>query len=174
MPFQLPIITYHSTYFSLSIHSMKKKTLMTMRLFTEMMNTAAIPETFSILTSRLPSIFTSTCYNDEALPFATEVLQTEIGHLFEHIILEYLCRYKIESGEANAIYSGLTRWDWHSDPRGVFHITLTAGSEDIKILGQAIDQSIHLLSYIIAHKPQIIPVPQPSNFLFAQSQKEII
>ncbi|KKR25220.1 MAG: hypothetical protein UT56_C0002G0034 [Candidatus Levybacteria bacterium GW2011_GWB1_39_7] len=57
--------------------------------------TDQLPKTFEILNKMLPSIFKSKCYNDKNLPFFIEVRSTEIGHLFEHIMLEYICQLNI-------------------------------------------------------------------------------
>ena len=149
-----PANTYCSYYriqdlFTLKITYRKQATKIKMALFIPTVSTKDISSTIPVLESYLPSVLHSTCFNDEKLPFALEVRSTEIGHLFEHILLEYLCYFKLQNGFSNAEYSGVTRWDWGQDPYGVFHITINTGSEDAEIIAQAMQQSILLLQMIL-------------------------
>lgn len=139
-----------------------------MRLFTPKVTTSRMPQVYEILNNILPNIFTSNCYNDDSLPFAREVLRTEIGHLFEHMVLEYLCHYKLEGGVRHAMYSGITRWNWTKEARGIFHITLSATAKDIGVLGKALDKSIALLHSILEQDIQSNPMPDlfPSQSSF--------
>src|ERR1700737_3152384 len=84
-------------------------------------NTGEIPFIVDQLKEYLPNVLMTQCYNEDNLPFALEVRNTEIGHLFEHILLEYLCQLKIAKGFAKAEFAGRTRWNWIKDPRGKFH-----------------------------------------------------
>ena len=91
------------------------------------------------------------CFNDDGLPFRMEVKHTEIGHLFEHILLEYLCQGKIAKGAQRASYSGNTKWNWIKEPRGTFHIRLSCGMKDADILPAAMDKTISLMKVILAY-----------------------
>lgn len=73
------------------------------------------------------------CFNGSNHNFATEMLATEMGHLFEHIWLEVLCCEKLKIAQV-ASYSGETNWNWHEDPLGLFRISITAGMEDRQIV----------------------------------------
>jgi len=131
-----------------------------MALANHVVNTKDIPSTISLLESYLPSVLYSTCFNDSGLPFAVEAQSTEIGHLFEHILLEYLCYFKLLEGVRSAEYSGVTQWNWEHDPWGVFHITINTGCADSEIFKKAMHQSILLLQIILnGSDPTSIPLP---------------
>src|ERR1700761_2246371 len=78
--------------FSLAITQKQTRTQITMDLLYNQINTKEIPFITDLLQKNLPSVLQTTCYNDLDLPFHVEVKNTEIGHLFEHILLEYLCQ----------------------------------------------------------------------------------
>jgi hypothetical protein len=148
--------------FSLRITFNKQATKMKMALFGERVNTKDIPYTSSLLDRYLPSVLYSTCFNDQQLPFSIEVRSTEVGHLFEHILLEYLCYFKLSDGSENAEYSGVTNWNWEEDPWGVFHITINCGCKETEIFSKALQQSLLLLQLILNSTPNSIPaLPRP-------------
>lgn len=136
-------------FFSLAVNYSKFNTLITMRLFTDILTTCDIPDTFSILQRSLPSILKAKCYNDKNLPFRQEVKNTEIGHLFEHILLEYLCKFQLAKGIKNAEFSGVTDWDWRKHPRGTFHINILSGLNIKDSFPLALEKSSQLLTSII-------------------------
>jgi hypothetical protein len=150
----VPIFDYASNYinsfFTLDVKATPKHTSITMHLKYPVVNTAKIPATYTVLKKMLPTILISQCYNEGNLPFYKEVRETEIGHLFEHIILEYLCEGKLANGCNEAAYAGKTNWDWLHDPYGTFHIVISSGEEDIDIFPHALEKSISLLKYILA------------------------
>lgn len=135
--------------YTLSVKPTSEKTTIVMRLLIPQVNMQDFPQTSTILSLFLPSIFRSTCYNDEQLPFPEEVKCTEVGHLFEHILLEYLCLAKLDRGFDNAVYEGVTDWNWMRDPRGTFHITINTSREDFTVLSQALDKTTKLLNTIL-------------------------
>lgn len=154
---------YHiDKLFSLKIRYHKQATRIRMSLLIPTVNTKEVPHTVELLTQYLPSVLNSTCFNDDQLPFAVEAQSTEIGHLFEHILLEYLCYFKLLKGYTNAEYSGVTKWNWERDPWGVFHITINTGYDDWEIFSQATQQSIVLLEMILcsshASSLQVVPM----------------
>ncbi len=149
--FSYPSIS--NKYFSLTIHPKPYKTYLKMQVFSQTVNTSAIPETYEILTQLLPSIHTSKCFNDKGLPFSKEVKRTEIGHLFEHILLEYLYQLKVEQNNYRIIIKGETAWNWIKDPYGVFHITINIGLTDLNILPHALNKAILLLEKILVYDP---------------------
>ncbi len=114
-------------------------------------NTADIPHVFDVLKNFLPSVLTTECFNDENLPFFQEVKKTEIGHLFEHILLEYMCQSKIAKGYKSAVYSGRTRWNWKRDPKGLFHIHISCSLKDHDLLPAALKKSIALMKIILQY-----------------------
>jgi hypothetical protein len=141
--------------FSLSIEHHLQSTQIIMKLLIPTVNTKDIPWTYLSLQKNLPSILTSTCFNEEKLPFAIEVRQTEIGHLFEHILLEFLCQEKLLKGNCNeAIFSGNTKWNWERDPWGMFHIYIKIHRSDNDIFPRALEKSVGLLKKIIQNEQE--------------------
>ncbi|HVZ58880.1 MAG TPA: hypothetical protein VG935_03980 [Patescibacteria group bacterium] len=136
--------------YTLSIDYHRKWTDITMCLLIPQISTADFPMTYELLKLYLPSIFRCTCYNDDHVPFAQEVTQTELGHLFEHILLEYLCMIKLENGLDQAEYEGRTDWNWIRDPRGTFHIVIQAKSEEIIVLQEALNRTMKLMNVILS------------------------
>jgi hypothetical protein len=112
-------------------------------------NTRLLPATFPVLTENLPSIFNCQCFNDANKNFVDESKSTEIGHLFEHIMLEYLCMGKLENGHTDAVYEGTTNWNWEKDPIGTFYIKIKVGFEDLLIIRSAFDKTVCLLNKIL-------------------------
>jgi hypothetical protein len=135
--------------FSLKFKYGAKRTNIVMSLATQIVNTRDIPATHMLLEKYLPSVFLSKCFNEQNFPFKEEAKKTEIGHLFEHILLEYLCSMKKEKGHMNAIHNGVTHWNWEKDKWGVFHITIDLGSSDKEIFEAALEESVKLLLLIL-------------------------
>jgi hypothetical protein len=123
-----------------------------MSLYTNFYHTNSLPRTFSQLNENLPGVLKSKCFNEENLPFATEVLNTELGHLFEHILLEYLCSTKISRGAKNALFRGLTSWNWRRDAKGTFHITIYMNPEDLEIFSYSLNKTVILMNLILGKK----------------------
>lgn len=151
-------LTYKTDLFSLRVEQKIETTTITMHLFTSIVNTFYLPHTVTTLKTFLPSILRSTCFNDNNLPFAKEAKQTEIGHLFEHILLEYLCEKKLSLGLRNIVYNGVTEWNWQKDQRGIFYITIDTGSQEKHIFEDALQKSIVLISEILRTPTSYLPV----------------
>lgn len=143
--------------FSLSIIQKQTRTKIIMDLTSKQITTEKIPALCDVLKENLPSILSSICYNDLGLPFYKEVQHTEIGHLFEHILLEYLCKNKMAKGAKRATYEGRTSWNWVRDPLGRFHIHLTCGKKDQEIFLLSLEQSVRLMKIILQYKKQSLP-----------------
>lgn len=140
---------YNSPLFTLLMRRSQKDTKLIMKMHTNIINTRDIPFIFNILKENLPTVFRSICYNEYRFPFRKEILQTEIGHLFEHILIEYLCILKINEGFDEAEYTGLTKWNWKLYSRGSFHITVSAGRGDTIRLSAALKLSIELINKLL-------------------------
>ncbi len=148
--------------FSLNISQKQTATTITMQLLYDTVNTADLPETVSLLQYHLPSVLATQCFNDDGYPFHIEVANTEIGHLFEHILLEYLCLHKMAKGAQKATYSGKTHWNWIRDPKGTFYIHLSCGTKDADIFTQALDATITLMKVVLTYK-QNTPISLSTN-----------
>lgn len=127
----------------------KNRVKLILRLNSRTLYTSELPNVPQILKDRLPEIFGAQCFNDQNLPFHREVEQTELGHLLEHIILEYLCNLKLERGHKNPCFWGITRWDWTRNPKGTFHITIKIARRDSVILPEALERSISLFNLLL-------------------------
>src|SRR6266852_924914 len=119
------IITFKDSYFNIRGNVQKEKLNLTMKVFQKKhINTRTIPDAVSILNEHLPVIFSSKCFNEENKNFRQESRQTELGHLFEHIMLEYLCMARLADGQSEAIYEGVTSWNWLKEKEGTFNIEI--------------------------------------------------
>jgi hypothetical protein len=88
------------------------------------------------------------CYNGQNHHFATEMLATETGHLYEHIWLEVLCCEKLRTAQT-AHYAGETSWNWKKDPRGLFHIQLNANHADRQLIQDTANISLRILEQVL-------------------------
>ena len=131
----------HEDKFSMVMRVNKKDHIFTTRL----------PATTNVLAAHLPSVFDCQCFNDANKDFEDESKNTELGHLFEHILLEYLCMEKLEKGHTEAVYEGVTNWNWQKEKFGTFNIEITAGLEDIEIIERAFRKSVNLLNKILVN-----------------------
>lgn len=142
--------------FTLAITQKTTSTKIFMKLFDdERVNTSHIPTIVQKLQKHLPNVLLTECFNEDGLPFYIEVQNTEIGHLFEHVLLEYLCQLKINKGFDEATFSGRTRWNWAKDPMGTFHIRLTCGIKDADILPLAVEKTIDLMKKVLRDEESI-------------------
>ncbi|HZQ30033.1 MAG TPA: hypothetical protein VFA93_03070 [Patescibacteria group bacterium] len=140
---------YNENLFLLEISQKLDETGIRMKLFTNHLNTTSLPHTHSMLKTVLPSVLGSKCFNEKNLSFTEEVKATEIGHLFEHILLEYLTKLKKFYQGKSVSFSGTTSWDWTKDKHGVFNIVVSAGTKDAKIFEEALSLATQLLNRII-------------------------
>ncbi|MDP9211761.1 MAG: hypothetical protein M3N59_00595 [bacterium] len=76
------------------------------------------------LLDMLPSLREHFCENRNGLPFPEELESTELGHVFEHVMLAVLEQRGIRT-------SGQTTWNWHRDPIGTFHVTISTGKKSL-------------------------------------------
>lgn len=170
--FFIPFNTLFLSEYSLKIAYKKNKTSITMDTYEAKTVTEELSATIPVLKHFLPNIFTSECFNDLNLSFEEEVAHTEIGHLFEHILLEYLCAIKLSYGYPKAEFSGVTRWNWNYHPRGVFNIEINANQDDRFIFNLALKKAISLMDTIFkesadAEKNTVLNVSQ-SPYAFVE------
>jgi hypothetical protein len=157
LPFLISTPHYH-----LEVAQQKTKTFLSMQLLGSAVNTREIPQTYSLLHKFLPAILRAQCFNDDQLPFRQEVCHTEIGHLFEHILLEYLCLEKLSRGYNRATYQGVTQWNWKKDPRGMFHICIDSGHADHGFFPIALKKTMQLMEIILESQREVTaPFGQP-------------
>lgn len=144
-----------SPYFTIAVEQTSPTIIITMHIQKDDVTTTHMPHVSTILQQELPTILRSRCFNEKNVPFYKEVVSTELGHLFEHILLEYLCMAKIKVGYKEAIFSGVTKWDWNKDPYGMFHIELDMQQEDVMFLRLALEQTVRLFEKILIYHPSV-------------------
>ncbi len=146
-------LTYPSLFhikdlFSLQISHRLNQTKIEMKMLNSIVRTDQLPLTESILEKNLPQVLSSTCFNDQNIPFAVEVRDTEVGHLFEHILLEYLCSAKLATGCDEAEFSGWTDWNWVKETVGTYHITIDIDPTEIIFFPPSLQKTISLVTQI--------------------------
>ena len=146
--FFIPFYTRTTPFYTLKITYDTAKTKIEMFVPNNITTTQDLPGTLPILKNLLPNIFTSECFNYLDTSFEKEVENTEVGHLFEHILLEYLCTTKLLYGYNDAEYSGVTKWNWNKYPRGTFSIQINAHYSDRIIFNEALKKAIALMNII--------------------------
>lgn len=157
---------YHSPLLSLSLIQKRYTTLLTLEMFDTRINTRHLPLTVNYLERHFPTVLDTQCFNEEGLSFREEVKETEIGHLFEHIIIDELCLLKLDSGFDFATYNGNTSWNWEREKEGLFHIIIDIGSSDNNLLEKALDKAIFFLELLFreSENPTLNPPLIPAQF----------
>jgi len=64
-----------------------------------------------------PNLSQHKCENGRGYTFRRECRQTEIPHLFEHLIIELQAQ-----AQPAEVLRGETHWNWRVDPKGRFHV----------------------------------------------------
>ncbi|KKR79641.1 MAG: hypothetical protein UU73_C0003G0309 [Candidatus Daviesbacteria bacterium GW2011_GWA1_41_61] len=145
---------FFSDNFQLKVKLQQHQTRIYFRVLNCHCTTSSLPQTCSILEHFLPGLCHHQCFNNKQIPFLKEAQNTEVGHLFEHILLEYLYLLKNNSHQHHPIHKGETVWDWKEEEKGIFHITIDIGSSEMDTLTQALDQGIRLLGLIVRPQKQ--------------------
>lgn len=153
----------NSPYFDLSLCMEESSVEMVMHLKTPFQTTKALPHTHDMLHECLPGVLCTRCYNKENLPFKEKVKDTNIAHLFEHILLEYLREEKLRTGAEHVSYRGVTSWDWRDgkDPKGMYRIKVTISRDETMVLKNALRKAIELVERLL-NGLQPVPVPAPA------------
>lgn len=145
-------LKFNNQFFKIESSTQRSKLNILMVVSTDDLTTKYLPQTYHILQSQLPAILQHKCFNSFDLPFSEELKNTELGHLFEHILLEYLSLIKFEKGYQNVSFTGETRWDWKKEDRGIFHIDIKLNKADRYFIDLAIKKAITLMNLIMLSK----------------------
>ncbi len=97
---------------------------------TDAFSTADAPHIPRILFRMFPHMATQRCHNDAGHSFRREAQATEIPHLFEHLIMEIQNQVRRGIGPP---FAGETRWNWTTDPRGRFYVTVNYDNEMVAL-----------------------------------------
>jgi hypothetical protein len=109
---------------------------------TEPLRTSQSPEAAPRALGVLPGLGSHRCHNDHGLAFSEEMPDTEVPHLFEHVVLELMA----EAGSPRSL-RGETSWDFSRDGRGVFRVSLEY-DDDLVCLG-AIKSAGRVVEYVL-------------------------
>jgi hypothetical protein len=104
------------------------------------MRTSSVPGLAERALRVLPTLEMHWCDNPSGRPFAEEIADTEVPHLFEHVIMEIMAL----SGSPRTL-KGKTRWDFKRDGKGVFRVSVEY-DDDLVCLG-----SIKLANQVMQH-----------------------
>lgn len=144
------LLTYTSDNFSVRANLSDGSLYLTMHMHTDFVRTGSCPALQGYLSENLPGILHTPCFNGKNLSFYDEVVNTEVGHLFEHIILEHYSLYSFRQIHVgDMVMKGKTQWDWNKDPEGLFHIYMYADSMDRAVMRDIVKKSINFLEEVI-------------------------
>lgn len=90
----------------------------------------------------LPGLVLHECDNRAGRSFAEELVDTEVPHLFEHVVMELMAK----AGSPRTL-RGETRWDFRRDGRGVFRVSVEY-DDDLVCLG-AIKAADRVMDYLL-------------------------
>ncbi len=94
----------------------------------------------------LPGLGRHVCHNDDGRSFAEELEDTEVPHLFEHVVMELMA----QAGSPRSL-KGETSWDFKRDGHGIFRVSFEY-DDDLVCLG-AIKVADKVMSYLTADGP---------------------
>lgn len=140
---------FSNTHFQIEGKIDQSQSNFKMLVKSDLISTSTRPQTIDILQKHLPTIFSNHCFNYDNLSFRDECKNTEVAHLYEHMILEYLCLELVKSGQDEATYKGTTAWNWEKEPKGSFNIQINAGKNELSALQTAITNSTNLFTQIL-------------------------
>ena len=135
--------------YSLVVNHQKDKVHLEMRCNFSLTNTSRFVDIGFFIKSFVPSVFKTRCFNKTNLPFKKEVLHTELGHFFEHILLDQLCALTVEQRK-NLRYRGLTKWNWTKEKKGIFHIYIDCRFLDKYSFNTALKNSKFIFNKLIS------------------------
>ena len=105
----------------------EKRILLTVQMpDPECWSTAHVPHVPRLLFRLLPRLGQHKCHNHTGRTFRQECKDTEIAHLFEHLILELQLQAQQNPDD---YLSGVTEWNWQVDPRGRYHVSVDYDNE---------------------------------------------
>lgn len=160
---------YNSSIFQLKYTFQDNTMALHMQMLLPHVSTGSIPNNVEFLAKNCPGVLKTQCFNEQNLPFFIEVKNTELGHLFEHLLLHQLCSKKISKGHNQAEFKGVTQWDWEKEPYGSFRITINLSREDLKFFTKSLRATITVFEKLVS----TIPTPTHQNPARAYSHSYI-
>lgn len=135
--------------FRFDLEHLTQKTLIKIQFLTPFFSTSEIPSTLIYLEANYPQVLGTLCFNYLNQPFTQEVSNTELGHLFEHILIAKIYDLSLIQGKTNIVVKGTTQWDWKNDTRGTFNIMVTWDNTDKEIFTKALSETVKLMEELI-------------------------
>lgn len=108
----------------------------------ERMRTAGDEVVVQRVLELLPGLRRHVCDNSEGITFAEEISDTEVPHLFEHVVIELMAR----AGSPRGL-KGETRWDFSRDGHGTFRVSFEY-DDDLVCLG-AIKTADRVMAHVL-------------------------
>jgi hypothetical protein len=167
----------HSDFFDLTYMVKKRATIVDMKVVEKFVRTNKMPKTSAFLKKHFPQVLETRCFNQAGLSFQQEIKDTELGHLFEHILLVYLCQMRqLLKEDEDCSYSGVTSWNWEKDPRGTFAILIEINEEEQDIFYFALEKTCKLLNTLctVHEMKQDQPDSWESNYLVDSLNSESV
>lgn len=146
----LPTYTYTGKHFTIELFWHAEKTNFTMSVPT-LFSTEFLPETYKFIKSHYPDVLKTKCFNPKHLPFASEVKNTQLAHLWEHLFLDILVKDKAKLMGGKISHSGVTSWDWHKNPRGTFDVTIDIPMHQWPLVEHAFTKATQIIEALIAY-----------------------
>lgn len=134
--------------------------------FPHRLYSSQVPRIAERLLQSLPSLAEHRCQNRNGLPFVEELEDSELGHVFEHVVLELLA-------DRGVYTRGQTTWNWDRDPIGTYQVTISTGKrravKESLLMAQAVFTNLLLgppleFTPIRGVRPQVVtdgPAPAP-------------
>lgn len=168
---------YNSSAFELKYSFENDTMTLYLQILLPHVSTSAVPHAIKFLTQHSPGVLRTKCFNDAGLPFFIEAKNTELGHLFEHLLLDQLCYKKISNGHESAEFRGITQWDWENEPYGSFRITIHLPSEDLSFFAKSLQSTITIFEKFIESIPTkntaYVFSPSTSHFTKMQTPNDM-
>lgn len=141
---------FASSYFSLRYALYHKRVKLTFVVQPEFASTSSLPYTSDFLQTNCPGVLDTQCHNYDHLPFREEVKKTELGHLFEHLLLTCMRDEKEKAGQTNFCISAQTDWNWRKQEKGIFHIKVAIEDMDEKMFALALFTSCRTMQGLLS------------------------
>lgn len=136
-----------------SVTFFPRHTRITMR-FRHHLYSSHVPDLAQHLLSMLPSLREHDCINRRNLSFEEELAETELGHVFEHVVLAVLSLRGVCT-------RGQTTWNWQRDPIGTYHVTIGTGKK--LLLKESLLVAQAILTNALVGPVLRIRLPDPSG-----------
>jgi hypothetical protein len=166
---------FSNNHFNVSVSKKPQEVVLRMQFDKIKFSTRHFPNTLSFLKIHVPQVLKTKCFNPRNFTFRKEVVDTQMAHLFEHILLTFLCDAEIKLGAKSAKFRAVTQWNWKINPKGSFTVTIT-GKVRKKVLEMALIRAIGMTELLIkshdvlhtagvetiGQQPLMRPLPQES------------